>query len=187
MLREFSVFADSYHLDSDFAGIRQKVADKWIEKKVDFETKISAALVEYAAVKEEIKETESELNEWENQKEPTPQRSEAVVRNRKRLADAKIPYQEFYKVIEFGKQLDEKACNFLEEALLKMGILDAIVVDEQYKEQVLVPAKGCEDCYLFASESSVEKSLLDVLELNEEVNDIFSNYRMTGILKNRLR
>ena len=46
MLREFSVFADSYHLDSDFAGIRQKVADKWIEKKVDFETKISAALVE---------------------------------------------------------------------------------------------------------------------------------------------
>ena len=100
------------------------------------------------------------------------------------MADAKIPYQEFYKVIEFGKQLDEKACNFLEEALLKMGILDAIVVDEQYKEQVLVPAKGCEDCYLFASESSVEKSLLDVLELNEEVNDIFSNYRMTGILKN---
>ena len=184
MLREFSVFADSYHLDSDFAGIRQKVADKWIEKKVDFETKISAALVEYAAVKEEIKETEIELNEWENQKEPTPQRSEAVVRNRKRLDDAKIPYQEFYKVIEFGKQLDEKACNFLEEALLKMGILDAIVVDEQYKEQVLVPAKGCEDCYLFASESSVEKSLLDVLELNEEVNDILSNYRMTGILKN---
>ena len=98
MLREFSVFADSYHLDSDFAGIRQKVADKWIEKKVDFETKISAALVEYAAVKEEIKETESELNEWENQKEPTPQRSEAVVRNRKRLADAKIPYQEFHRI-----------------------------------------------------------------------------------------
>ena len=94
MLREFSVFADSYHLDSDFAGIRLKVADKWIEKKVDFETKISAALVEYAAVKEEIKETESELNEWENQKEPTPQRSEDVERNRKRLADAKIPYQE---------------------------------------------------------------------------------------------
>ena len=70
------------------------------------------------------------------------------MRNRKRLDDEKIPYQEFYKVIEFGKQLDEKACNFLEEALLKMGILDAIVVDEQYKEQVLVPAKGCEDCYL---------------------------------------
>ena len=43
----------------------------------------------------------------------------------------------------------------------------------KYKEQVLVPAKGCEDCYFVASESSVEKSLLDVLELNEEVNDIF--------------
>ena len=29
-----------------------------------------------------------------------------------------------------------------------------------------------------------EKSLLDVLELNENVNDIFSNQRLTGILSN---
>ena len=43
--------------------------------------------------------------------------------------EAGIPYQEFYKVIEFGSELDEDACNHLEEALLKMGILDAIVVD----------------------------------------------------------
>ncbi len=33
--------------------------------------------------------------------------------------------------------MDEEDCNRLEEALLKMGILDALVIDEQYKEQVL--------------------------------------------------
>ena len=33
--------------------------------------------------------------------------------------------RKFYKVIEFGNNLDEKECNRLEEALLKMGILDA--------------------------------------------------------------
>lgn len=63
-----------------------------------------------------------------------------------------------------------------------MGILDAIVVDEQYREQVLTPVKGCEDHYLFAGKTQAEKSLLDVLELNEEVNDIFSNQRLTKIL-----
>ena len=49
-----------------------------------------------------------------------------MIRNRQRLDEAGIPYQEFYKVIEFGSELDEDACNHLEEALLKMGILDAI-------------------------------------------------------------
>ena len=44
-----------------------------------------------------------------------------------------IPYQEFYKVIEFGNNLDEEDCNRLEEALLKNGNSDALVIDEQYK------------------------------------------------------
>ena len=128
-----------------------------------------------------------ELTEWENQKEPQPERSEAVIRNRQRLDALGIPYQEFYKVIEFGDNLDEEDCNRLEEALLKMGILDALVIDEQYKEQVLHLKQGCEDHYLFScknvqKELQPGKSLLDVLELNEEVNDIFSNQRLTGIL-----
>ena len=66
----------------------------------------------------------------------------------------------------------------MEEALLKMGILDALVIDEQYKEQVLKTEQGCEDHYLFICKNSQknlqpDRSLLDVLELNEEVNDIF--------------
>ena len=70
---------------------------------------------------------------------------------------------------------------------MKMGILDALVIDEQYKEQVLHLEQGCEDYYLFSCKNGQkdiqsERSLLDVLELNEEVNDIFSNQRLTGIL-----
>ena len=137
--------------------------------------------------KKELEEVRADLAEWENQKEPQPERSEAVIRNRKRLDALGIPYQEFYKVIEFGDNLEEEACNRLEEALLKMGILDALVIDEQYKEQVLKTEKGCEDHYLFICKNSQknlqpDRSLLDVLELNEEVNDIFSNQRLTGIL-----
>ena len=137
--------------------------------------------------KENWKRVKAELSEWENQKEPQPERSEAVIRNRRRLDALGIPYQEFYKVIEFGNNLDEEECNRLEEALLKMGILDALVIDEQYKEQVLHLEQGCEDHYLFSCKNGQkdiqsECSLLDVLELNEEVNDIFSNQRLTGIL-----
>lgn len=182
LLRELSTFADSYEETSDFTEVRQKIADVWIKGKNAIESELSAKRTEAKQAETELAEVKAELREWENQKEPQPERSEAVIRNRQRLDEQKIPYQEFYKVIEFGENLEEQACNHLEEALLKMGILDALVIDEQYKEQVLKQEKGCEDHYLFTGHSVPGKSLLDILELNEEVNDIFSNQRLTGIL-----
>ena len=65
-----------------------------------------------------------------------------------------------------------------------MGILDALVIEEQYKEKVLSMERGCSDKYLFVQKQRVEKSILDVLELNDSVNDIFFNQRITGILGN---
>lgn len=187
LLKELSTFAEAYEETSDFAEVRQKIADVWIGKNADVESGISSNRAEKETAEKELEEVKAELTEWENQKEPQPERSEAVIRNRQRLDALEIPYQEFYKVIEFGDNLDEEDCNRLEEALLKMGILDALVIDEQYKEQVLHLKQGCEDHYLFScknvqKELQPGKSLLDVLELNEEVNDIFSNQRLTGIL-----
>lgn len=184
LLGRLSTFADHYDKTSDFVTVRQKVGDKWAEKNAGIVTDIGAKKHEWNLEKEELSRVKIELAEWENQKEPQPERPDTVVRNRERLKKAGIPYQEFYKVIEFGAGLDDETCDHLEEALLKMGILDAIVVEEQYKEQVLVPVKGCEDHYLFAGKPAEGKSLLDVLELNENVNDIFSNQRLTGILSN---
>ena len=181
-LLELSTFAETYAETSDFGEVRQKIADVWIKQNAQIEAEISANKAELEASKIQLTEVKQELAEWENQKEPEPERSEAVKRNRERLDRLHIPYQEFYKVIEFGQNLEEETCNYLEEAFLKMGILDALVVGEEYKEQVLKQEKGCEDNYLFVTQAVPGKSLLDVLELNEEVNDIFSNQRLTGIL-----
>lgn len=183
ILREFSIFAEDYNETSDLAEVRQKAADIWIKNKAEIESARSLKKSEIEILKDELTEVKTELSEWEHQKEPQPERSEAVRCNRKRLDELGIPYQEFYKVIEFGQNLKEETCNYLEEALLKMGILDALVIEEQYKEQVLKQEKGCEDHYLFVRKSVSGKSLLEVLELNEEVNDIFSNQRLTGILE----
>ena len=182
LLRTLSDFADSYEEKSDFTLVRQKVADCWIVAKTKIAEETAQNVSETEKLRLELEELQRELQEWENQKEPEPPRTEAVLKNRKRLDAMNIPYQEFYKVIEFGQDLDETSCDRLEEALQKMGILDAIVIDKQYKEKVLQWEAGCEDRYLFAENRSVDKSLLDVLELNEEINDIFSNQRLTGIL-----
>ena len=65
-----------------------------------------------------------------------------------------------------------------------MGILDALVIEEQYRSQVMEADPGCADRYLFVQPHYAEKSLLDVLDLNDSVNDIFMNQRITGILGN---
>ena len=106
LLGELSTFADTYEENSDYAVVRQKAADQWIKKQSKIETQINSILLEQETAKTELDEVKTELSEWENQKEPQPQRSEAVIRNRQRLDEAGIPYQEFYKVIEFGSELD---------------------------------------------------------------------------------
>lgn len=119
LLGELSKFADLYNIDSDFAIVRDKVSEKWIEKKSLVESVLNEIRKECKLTRDELENVQAQLAEWENKKEPQPERTDAVIRNRKRLDDEGIPYQEFYKVIEFGQGLDDETCNHLEESLLK--------------------------------------------------------------------
>lgn len=182
VLHEFCAFADAYRENPDFSVIQRKTADVWIESKSCLESRNNELSRELKEINEKRKEVQAELTEWENHREPEPERSEEVRKNRQRLDEKQIPYEEFYKLVEFCSSLDEAACGCLEEALLQMGILDALVIDEQYKEEVLAMDEGCCDRYLFASGRRSEKSLLDVLELGESADDIFKNQRLNAIL-----
>lgn len=184
MMQELAHFAESYGEDSDYAKVRQEVADVWIEKRGNLDIQLQQNQVEEKEVTQEYENRKQELSEWENRREPEPPRSEAVLKNRECLREIGIPYQEFYKVLEFGEELKKEDCDRMEEALLHMGVLDALVIDESYKEQVLaMDAHGC-DKYLFSQNQRADKSILDVLDLNDSVNNIFFNQKITNILKN---
>ena len=181
-LRQMARFADSYGEKSDFAGVRAAAADLWLKMKGEIGARKQETENRLDALEEEHRSTQEELEQWETHREPEPPRSEAAVRNRERLREKGIPFQEFYKIVEFGKNLDQEACSRLEEALLEMGILDALVVEEQYRSQVLEADPGCADRYLFVGPHYRGESLLEVLDLNDSANDIFMNQRITGIL-----
>ncbi len=185
-MREMARFADEYGEASDFTRVRQTAADLWIGRKGEISGEVRRRQDELRDLENAHREIEEELAQWESSREPEPTRSNAVRRNRERLREKGIPYQEFYKVVEFGQELsgDPERCGRLEEALLEMGILDALVIEEQYRSQVMEADPGCADRYLFVQPHYAEKSLLDVLDLNDSVNDIFMNQRITGILGN---
>lgn len=182
-LMELARFSDDYGEASDFSRVRGKVADLWIEKKGADLTALHVYEEKLASLRQEYDRIASELESWKNHREPEPERSPQVIENRRRLKEKNIPYKEFYKYLEFGSSLDKVQCGRLEEALMHMGILDALVVDEQFKDQVLALDKGCCDRYLFAGGHGCGRSLLDVLEMNDLVDNLFIHQQIINILQ----
>ena len=181
LLQEFSSFADHYEEDQDFSVIKQKLGDVWILAKECISSETAQTKREIEQIIQETKEIQSELLLWENEKEPEPDRPEEVLKNREALAKRNIPYQEFYKLLEFDPSVSDEVCSHLEESLLKMGILDALVVDEAYRDIVLSMDEGGCDRYLFTTQKRAEHSLLDLLSFASD-DDIFMNQRLVSIL-----
>ena len=70
--------------------------------------------------------------------------------------------------------------------MLEMGILDALIVPKEYREQVYALDKGVCDRYLFSDVAHVRESLQEVLEVENGENDIFVFIRIFPIFFLRL-
>ena len=182
-LREMARFVDSYSIESDFSAVRHLAADTWIDldSHTDQELRKNRILQEecsdaLAAVKEELKE-------WETSKDPEPPRSDAVLRNRKRLKEQNIPYIEFYRILDWTENTSPEICDRMEEALVQMGLLDALIVDEQYREQVLSCDPDSCDRYLFTGSPAEGTSLLEILQPDSSVDDLMKNHQILDILQ----
>lgn len=137
---------------------------------------------ETLALKEEIKGKELELAEWQNKKDPEPLREESVIKNREKLRSEGIEFLNFYKTVDFAANLAEDERNSLEEALLDMGILDAIIVSGKDRDKVLAFDKGLGDRYIFDDVKAVNDNILNKFEIEEEYNNIFSNFKINAAL-----
>ena len=178
-------FAGSYDEGADYAQAKRPVDRALQDLELQLKEELEARRRESRALSEEKANCEAELREWENEREPEPERSEAVLENRRRLAKRGIPYHAFYKTLEFAELLDDETRNRIEEAMLEMGLLDALVIEESYREEVLRLDPGACDRYIFVRKNAgktLGKTALDALTLNDSVNTVFLNMEMTDIL-----
>ena len=114
-------------------------------------------------IKLDLKEKEEQLEQWNNKKDPEPECDEGVKENRRRLQEKNIPYQQFYKVVDFDSSVTEEEKSMIEEALLSMGILDALIIAPEYKEYVLAMEEGSCDKYIFSDVQTVKDNFTKVL------------------------
>lgn len=182
ILQEMSRRIENYSTDTDYWEIKNLAKDTFDKRNEGLfseQNRQKAELKEKQQIYAQIRE---ELGQWKNKREPEPERSEAVVRNRKKLEEMGIPFQQFYKMVDFGRNLSEEQTARLEEALLRMGILDALIIPEEYREQIMALDGDVCDNYLFTDASYVGSNLMELLDIDDSENNILVYQNVSKIL-----
>ena len=173
---------EEYEMGKDYSEIKDLAKSELDERQGDFlKEKIGfEKLLKDARIKKE--EAEEELEAWMNQKDPEPEQLDWVKANRKILREKGIPYLQFYKTVDFGKNLTEMQMDNLEEALLETGILDALIIPAEYREQVFSLDPGVCDKYIFDDIVHVKQNMTELLEIDNAENDILLYQNISHIL-----
>lgn len=132
--------------------------------------------------KENTADLEKLLEEWMQKKDAEPEMEECVKRNRQILREKRIPFLEFYKSVDFPSNLSDSNAAILEEAFDRMGILNALIVDAEYREEIRQLDPGVCDRYLFGDAKKLRNSFLQILEIDNPDNDIFKYQAISNIL-----
>ncbi|QAA33568.1 TIGR02680 family protein [Clostridium manihotivorum] len=175
--REVNGFEASKSFDGVLAHIREEYNgfQENLNKELYEEKGKRAELQKKATVKKE------EIKQWRDKKDPEPPREDKVTENREKLTEEGIPYIPFYKAIDFLQDISEETKGKIEEALLDMGILDALIVPEGFRAKVMAKDREGADKYLFSEPKFLVHELSELLKSEaitvsglkrEEVEDV---------------
>ncbi len=181
VMTEISRKIDQYIYGNDYSEITELLRKEKITAEDKMREKRQAVLFEKKPWEEMLKNSEEELRHWEEKKEAEPERSAEVLENRKKLKEWKIEGIPFYKAVDFSENLSEEEAGNIEEALSRMGILDALLVPEIYREKVFSVDPGLCDRYIFADISEVKENIKKALTADSGQADSLVDTILSGI------
>lgn len=163
---------ESYQTETDYWEIRGLCRPDYEKREKEITRDIGENNEKLRRLQQEYHDLCTEKKQWEALKDPEPERDPAVIENRKRLQNENIPYMPFYKAVDFAEQLSAEEAARLEEALYRMGILDALIVPEQYRQRVLEMGTDACDTYIFTDVSAAAKGIEGILQADGCEDDI---------------
>lgn len=173
---------EAFGYEDDYSEIRGLVDKERQETKDILSDRLWGLEREGKSWAEEKKRICAEITKLEEAEEVEPERPEEVLRNRERLKGMGIPAQPFYKAIDFSGELPKEQCNLLEAALYDMGILDALIVSSDYREQILAMDRTACDKYLFTDAAGLKGNLMELFSAENVENDIILCMQIQNIL-----
>lgn len=119
----------------------------------DYLYKESQYYVQINDIKKQIDELNNALDNIKSQKDLVPPMTTCMIQNRHYLTNNKIKFTPLYTLLEFNDNVDDTTQNKIEEFLSEIQLLNALIVNEKDKQQVLQAPLGYSDRYLFVQQN----------------------------------
>lgn len=122
---------------------------------VTAENSINKCILEHESLRktyeERRREKQKELDEWKIKKDPEPERAIKTDKYRAKLSQLGIPYIPFYKAVDFRSETDALLRGRLEEALTDMGLLDALIIPNEFLSKLPAMPEDAGDKYIVSN------------------------------------
>lgn len=160
--RAINGFSSSSSFDEIISLIRKDFSafEGTLSKELyQLQSRVEALIGQQADIKEQ-------LLQWEHKKDPEPFREEKVLLNRARLEAEGIPHVPLYKAVDFTGDYPEEIKGRIEEALIEMGIIDALIIPSSYKEKIFEMDGSMADKYIFSQPNFLAHNLSEYLKVD---------------------
>lgn len=132
---------------SDSTAVRTEIEAAYGDKKSDRNTRIKLIDSKLDSLGKEMDELNKRILEIKSQPEIAPELTEEQEAFRKELDKHKIPYIPLYRACDFDSDITEEERAAIEEALDGMGLLNALIIPEEYRSR-LSSAYGTADKFI---------------------------------------
>lgn len=196
-----NILAD-YECNQDYHSIYEIVHNQYINQYESLTKEKGILQLELYQIQDEYDKVNIDYQEWLKKQDFEPHRDEYTLLQRQRLKDKQIAYVPLFQLLDFDESLSNQQKNNIEEILMQMHILDAIVVEEKNKSELLSLEDNGHDYYLWShcslndipvikiTDPFSTKQLSDILEtLGVEVNHDFVvdfSYFKNGLLEGNI-
>jgi uncharacterized protein (TIGR02680 family) len=155
---------NNFSEDNSFDEITSIVREEFHKLEENLNGEVLNLKLKLGRLEKSKRDIEEQIHEWKNKKEIEPERDEKVVRNRKRLEGNNVPYIPLYKAVDFKGELADEVKGRIEEALLDMGLLDALIISEKYQKIAFQMDREMGDKYIFPSPNFLMHDLSELLQ-----------------------
>lgn len=175
-LTNMSDMLADYEMTHDYHSIYTLVHQRYMQKYENITKQKGQLQLELHKVQERYDEVNQEYQIWLNKEDYEPVRDDLTIKHRRFLDQNHIPYISLFQLLDFQEDVDEQSRNKIEEFLSQMHILDAIVIEKKYKEQILSLDNQGHDHYLWTNH------IIDELD-PVQISYLFSSQQLIMILQ----
>lgn len=196
-LLEMTNILKDYELNHDYHSLEHIVYQQYTNNYENLLKEKGELSLELEKVCTSYEKVLLSYQQWKDKKDYEPTRDELTIQHRQYLDQQHIPYIPFFQLLDFEETVEENAKNRIEELLSQMHILDAIVVEKKYYDQIISSKQG-HDYYLWTDinleslhpvkittpfDASSLTSLFNRLGIESQDIYIEENYFHSGVLQ----